>query len=178
LTGAATTARGEARRTAILDAALHLVARGGPRAVTHRAVAAEAGVPLAATTYYFASRDDLIGQALLLCVERDVARLADRPITDLLDADLDADRDLLVASFEVWLEAARNPALRPIARRSTAAYVAAAQRLVPEETDARLLAAAIEGLTIEVLVGGLEADEARAALRRLVQALTADPRPR
>jgi DNA-binding transcriptional regulator YbjK len=49
------TTRGEARRTAIVDAALRLVARGGPRAVTHRAVAAEADVPLAATTYYFAT---------------------------------------------------------------------------------------------------------------------------
>jgi DNA-binding transcriptional regulator YbjK len=172
------TARGEARRTAILDAALRLVARGGPRAVTHRAVAAEAGVPLAATTYYFASRDDIIGQALLLGAERDVARLADRPITVLLDEDLDADRDLLVASYEVWLEAARNPALHPIARRTTAAYVAAARRLVADETDARLLTAAIEGLMLEVLVGGMEPDEARAALQRLVEALTGDPRPR
>jgi hypothetical protein len=85
---------------------------------------------------------------------------------------------VLLASFEVWLEAARNAALRPVTRDITAAYVEAARRLVPDETDARLLTAALEGLTIEVLVGGLEPDEARAALERLVGALTADRRPR
>jgi AcrR family transcriptional regulator len=173
-----TTARGEARRTAILDAALRLVARGGPRAVTHRAVAAEADVPLAATTYYFASRDDMIAQALLHCVERDLAGLADRPLSDLLGQNVAGDRDLLLASFEIWLEAARNPALRPVARRTTAAYVEAARRLVADETDARLLTAAVEGLTLEVLVGGMEPDEAQAALDRLLGALTADRRPR
>lgn len=165
------TARGSARRTAILDAALRLVARGGPRAVTHRAVAAEAGVPLAATTYYFASRDDLIGQTLLRCAERDVARLEDRTLTDLLAEDLAGDRELLIASYEVWLQAARSPALRDVTRRTTATYVAAARRLVAGEADARLLVAALEGLTLEVLVGGLEPEEAGAALERLLGAL-------
>lgn len=35
----------------------------GPAAVTHRGIAARAEVPLAATTYYFASLDDLVGAA-------------------------------------------------------------------------------------------------------------------
>lgn len=48
------------RRQLIIEATLQLIAREGVRAVRHRAVAAEAGVPLAATTYYF--RD--IGQLL------------------------------------------------------------------------------------------------------------------
>jgi len=58
------TARGERRRRAILDATLALVGREGTAAVTHRAVAAEAGVPLAATTYYFDSKEELIRDAL------------------------------------------------------------------------------------------------------------------
>ena len=57
------TDRGRARRTAILDAAIAVVARDGTGAVTHRAVAKLAKVPLAATTYYFASRDDLLREA-------------------------------------------------------------------------------------------------------------------
>jgi AcrR family transcriptional regulator len=172
------TARGSARHDAILDAALRLVARGGPRAVTHRAVAAEAGVPLAATTYYFASRDDLIGQTLLRCAERDVARLEGRTLTDLLDEDLTGDREQLIATYEVWLEAIRSPALREITRRSSATYVAAARRLVGDDLDAQLVVAALEGLTLEVLAGGLEPEEARGALERLLDALTADRRPR
>ena len=72
------TARGERRRRALLDATLRLVARDGPQAATHRAVAAEAGVPLAATTYYFASRDDLVASALRQAVDDELAELADQ----------------------------------------------------------------------------------------------------
>ncbi len=56
-------ARGVARRDAIVRAAADLILREGPAAVTHRAVAARAGVPLASTTYYFTGLDDLIGAA-------------------------------------------------------------------------------------------------------------------
>ena len=47
----------EQRRQDILDAAMRIVVRDGVRAVRHRAVAAEAGVPLSATTYYFKDFD-------------------------------------------------------------------------------------------------------------------------
>ncbi|MCC6524571.1 MAG: TetR family transcriptional regulator, partial [Polyangiaceae bacterium] len=56
--------RGEAKRRAVLEATLRLLAREGPRGVTHRAVAAEAGTSLRATTYYFASREELLTEAL------------------------------------------------------------------------------------------------------------------
>jgi DNA-binding transcriptional regulator YbjK len=51
---------GQRRRQQIIDATLQVIAREGVRAVRHRAVAAEAGVPLGATTYYFSD----IGQLL------------------------------------------------------------------------------------------------------------------
>ncbi|MFF2269967.1 TetR/AcrR family transcriptional regulator [Cellulosimicrobium cellulans] len=56
-------ARGVARRDAIVRAAADLILQEGPAAVTHRAVASRADVPLAATTYYFTGLDDLIGAA-------------------------------------------------------------------------------------------------------------------
>jgi len=46
---------GPARRRSILEATVRLLVRGGLAGVTHRAVAREADVPLAATTYYFRS---------------------------------------------------------------------------------------------------------------------------
>ena len=52
--------RGEARRDAILRATLEVIAAHGTDGVTHRAVAARAGVPLSATTYWVSSRDDLL----------------------------------------------------------------------------------------------------------------------
>ena len=45
----------EQRRQDILDAAMRIVVRDGVRAVRHRAVAAEAAVPLSATTEIYTS---------------------------------------------------------------------------------------------------------------------------
>ena len=57
---AAVRASGRQRRLQILEATLRIIRRGGLRAISHRAVAAEASVPLAATTYYFRDLEDLI----------------------------------------------------------------------------------------------------------------------
>ncbi len=57
---AASTPKGERRKHALVVAAAELLAEGGFDAVRHRAVAERAGLPLASTTYYFDSLDDLI----------------------------------------------------------------------------------------------------------------------
>ncbi|WP_028708493.1 TetR/AcrR family transcriptional regulator [Propionicicella superfundia] len=54
------------RRGAILDAAIRLLVRSGMAAVSHRSVAAEAGVALGAIRYYYETREAL----LLACVDR------------------------------------------------------------------------------------------------------------
>ena len=54
------TTGGERKRNDIIEAVLRIISREGIRAVRHRAVAAEAGVSLAATTYYFSSLQDLL----------------------------------------------------------------------------------------------------------------------
>ncbi len=51
------------RRQAILQAVITIIARDGIRAVRHRAVATEAGVPLSATTYYFNDIGQLLTEA-------------------------------------------------------------------------------------------------------------------
>ncbi len=118
--------KGERSRRALLEATLRVIARGGVEAVTHRRVAAEAGVSHGATTYHFTSRDDIILQAF-----RHYIRL----ITDHLDAawdDLDddpgsvpsvitflvdftrrefSDPELVLAEYELIVYAARNEAL-------------------------------------------------------------------
>jgi len=66
----------EQRRQDILDAAMRIVVRDGVRAVRHRAVAAEASVPLSATTYYFKDMDDLLTDAFAQYVERSAAYMA------------------------------------------------------------------------------------------------------
>lgn len=66
----------EQRRQEILDAAMRIVVRDGVRGVRHRAVAAEAGVPLSATTYYFKDIDDLLTDTFAQYVERSAAFMA------------------------------------------------------------------------------------------------------
>ncbi|ROS76699.1 TetR/AcrR family transcriptional regulator [Cellulomonas sp. PhB143] len=56
-------ARGERRRAELVRAAADIILRDGPAALSHRAVAAEAGVPLASTTYYFDGLDEIVADA-------------------------------------------------------------------------------------------------------------------
>ncbi|MFI2812423.1 MULTISPECIES: TetR/AcrR family transcriptional regulator [Microbulbifer] len=58
------------RRKAILEATLRLIVKEGIRGIRHRAVAREASVPLAATTYYFKDLNDLISDAFTYFVEQ------------------------------------------------------------------------------------------------------------
>ncbi|KQR17043.1 TetR/AcrR family transcriptional regulator [Cellulomonas sp. Leaf334] len=55
--------KGAQRRDDLARAAAAITLRDGPGALTHRRVAAEAGASLSATTYYFASLDDLAAAA-------------------------------------------------------------------------------------------------------------------
>lgn len=52
--------RGDASRRAILDAATRVIVDDGVGAITHRAVAEVAGVPLARVSYHFPKVDDLL----------------------------------------------------------------------------------------------------------------------
>ena len=60
------------RRKAILEATLRLIVKEGIRGIRHRAVAREADVPLAATTYYFKHLNDLISDAFTYFVEQNI----------------------------------------------------------------------------------------------------------
>ncbi len=93
----------EQRRQAILDAAMRIIVREGVRAVRHRAVAAEAEVPLSATTYYFKDINDLITDTFALFVERSAADMAAfwnstegllRTRVDMVDGSVESRREL------------------------------------------------------------------------------------
>lgn len=87
---------GHARRQAILEAALRVISRDGVRGVRHRAVAAEAAVPLSATTYYFKDIQDLINDSFLYWVERtglETRRLEEESLAAVAALGPDALRD-------------------------------------------------------------------------------------
>jgi DNA-binding transcriptional regulator YbjK len=132
---AAVTPKGERRRYALVRAAADLLCEGGFDAVRHRAVARRAGLPLASTTYYFSSLDDLIAKAVEDIGTREaeqlkagVAALSRRRrgaestadvLVDLLVGDSPEARvtEQLISRYERYIACARQPGLRDIQRR-------------------------------------------------------------
>ena len=188
------------RRGAILEATVRILGSRGLGAVTHRAVAQEAGVPLAATTYYFSSKDELITDAVSLLVDEEVAQLAERAaalgdglaspdraaaaLVQVLVPDSETARAQL-AKFELYLEAARRPGLRESVAQWQDAFIGLAQMVLraagaPDPAErAPLLVTAVDGvLMYELSLAGPE--PVRERLRRrfagILELVLADPR--
>lgn len=170
------------RRRELLDAALAVVADGGLRALTHRAVDAAAGVPQGSTSGYFRTR-----LALLTGLTEHVSRLLVDTIAGLRDVvasiaadvdpavgacdprivdavaellvDLTADSRLVRVQAELGIESMRTPELAEvfdISRREFVALVAEiAERVNPDIAAERAdtSAAAFQGV---LLAAGLQ----------------------
>ncbi|MEV0705605.1 TetR family transcriptional regulator [Saccharopolyspora sp. NPDC050389] len=113
-----------ARRTALVDAAIEVLARDGARGLTFRAVDVEAAVPKGTASNYFANRADLLNQVgahihrrlALDPAQHDLGR-APSPelLTGLMRAlfhHISEDRTGWLALLELRLEAIRRPELR------------------------------------------------------------------
>ena len=152
-----------ARRKKIAEAAIAVVAERGVEGVTHRAVAAAAGVPLGSTTYHFATLDDLLVVALRTAAEDSVARLRDwdralpagadlaAALADLVVSGLAEDRARTVVEYELYVAALHRAPLRSPGMAWDDALV----ELFASRTDAvtgRLLAAAYCGLLMQALL--------------------------
>ena len=187
-------AKGEARRGTLVRAATELLLVDGFEAVSHRAVATRAGVPLAATTYYFASLAELVRAAVDLAASGQVAAgeavLAGAPArarTPVATARLlvrvvaggPPEAARLLGLYERFLQAGRDDALREPVRSwnaTTAGLVARtlerSGRPVRPATGALLLSCT-DGVLVSALAEGV-ADLEGTAARRLapvVQAL-------
>jgi DNA-binding transcriptional regulator YbjK len=128
--------RSRRRRDALLRATIELLGDTGAKSITHRAVAERAGLPLASTTYYFASVQQLIEEALKLHVAERVAELsgmaavaleargasANDIAERLAEVLASAPTPILVAQYQMYLEAGRNPALQPAVAEALAAF--------------------------------------------------------
>lgn len=156
----------------MLEATLRLLAREGASAVTHRAVAREADVPIAATTYYFSSKDDLIAEAFRLHAEKEARRvaaairgisgeltpgqLADR-LAEFLFEGLHGARASLIAEYELLIRAAREPELEAYSRIFYDKIEAQLERTLSgfgsahAEEDTRIIMAVLAGLEVDNL---------------------------
>ncbi|WP_163792004.1 TetR/AcrR family transcriptional regulator [Mycobacterium stomatepiae] len=175
---AAVTPKGERRRYALVSAAAELLAEGGFEAVRHRAVAQRAGLPLASTTYYFSSLDDLIARAVEHIAMIEVAQLRARVnalsrrrrgpettaevLVELLVGDL-SDQTLveqLISRYERNIACTRLTALRETMRRSlrqradaVAEAIERSGRAVRIELICTLICA-VDGSVVSALVEG------------------------
>lgn len=171
------TPKGERRRCALVAAAAELLREGGFEAVRHRAVAHRAGLPLASTTYYFSSLDDLIISAVESVGAREAAQLQAKVATlskrrrgaestadvlvDLLvgERSVEPISEQLISRYERYIACARQPALRDIQRRILAQRVEAVVDAVGRSgrvVHTGLLTAlvcAVDGAVVSALVG-------------------------
>ncbi|MEV1144771.1 TetR family transcriptional regulator [Micromonospora sp. NPDC049799] len=191
-------ARNVERRAALADAGLRVLAATGARGLTHRAVDAEAGVPIGTASNYFRSRDALLGALGERIMQRFapdeavLAGLATREpspelLTDYVRYIVERTTrqpDLTRALIELRLEAARRPDLAAILgdtlrrgyRDDVTFHVAAG--LPGGAFEVALLHYAVDGLLLDLLTtsigAGFDPDDVVAALvSRLVGAADA-----
>ncbi len=157
-------------------------------------------MPLAATTYYFSSKEELLTEALSLLVAEEIAMLERRAdqlgagigspeafaqeLARALTPQTEAELRVMVAKFEVYLEAARNPALREQVAAWLATYVELAETALtaagaPDpKAAAPVLVAGVDGLLAQALTRGVEALDGASIQRhfRLLIAALVAPR--
>jgi TetR/AcrR family transcriptional regulator, regulator of biofilm formation and stress response len=169
------------RKERILDAAIAVLAERGVAGATHRVIAAAADVPLGSLTYHFESLEDLRAQAFTRLSQRvtgsyeahftGVASAEDlvEAVTDLIHGAVGADAAEWAVTYELYLAALRNPALRVVTEGWMRASRAVLERFVDPDT-ARSLDALIEGLVMHRMLSTAPGtrDQTRTAVRRAV----------
>lgn len=152
------------RKESIIDAATKLIVSDGPHAVTHRKIAAEAGVSLGSTTAYFDSLKDLLDQAFLrLAHELDQRidamiqemRRSPHPETVLARELVGSLEDPIQARSEMIfaLESIDNPQMREVAN----AWFEATEEVMRDFTTpaaARAIAIFCDGVMMQVTRAG------------------------
>ena len=164
------------RRARIARAALEIITESGIGALTHRAVAKQAGVPLGSTTYHYAGRDAL----LLTVIQESVATYRRRVeawaanlkpgslIRDLAEllrtmTATNVARNRLRVEYELYLVAIRSEYLRPVSA-SWDAILRDALQAVVGQTKARAIYAIVNGLLVEAVIHDRALDKAEVTI--------------
>ncbi|KYG10515.1 TetR family transcriptional regulator, partial [Sorangium cellulosum] len=170
------------RRERLVATALDVIAEHGVAGASHRSIARAADVPLGSTTYHFASIDDLLAAAFTRHAEAAASRFEARMraacgreaavelLVEHLTADLLGSPRDLVLSVELYVAAARRPALRAV----TQAWMLRSRRALELHFDpvtARELDALIEGLVLHSALSTdpMTAEQIRHAIYRLTR---------
>ncbi len=178
-------------REALLRATVTVVARGGLRDLTYRAVATEAGVSHGLVRHHFGSRDQLIAAALEFAVETSLRDTSMRvAATDAasfasgIESHAQRSEDIEAFQYELLLESRRRPELRPHVERYYETYRTATRARLLElgVRDEELVEAiwfALDGMVLKHLTLGDGADIGRVLtrIRRLIAEASESPRP-
>jgi DNA-binding transcriptional regulator YbjK len=177
-------------RDAIVAAAVRIVAEDGVAAVTHRRLAADAGVSLSSTTWHFATKLDILLGALRWTADREIERIEAIAArlegtrfdvgpwaTELCDwvlVQVARDRALTVALYRLQIELLGHADAAAVHRdwgeelRELSERVAGAG-----EAETRVVLAALDGLRLAVLSAGTDEPAwLRPAVHRLLATLT------
>ena len=172
-------ARGQARRAALLDAAVEVIAEQGVAGATHRAIAARAGMSTSTTSYFFSSLDQLI----VARVDAVTASVADAELSPqeaidrFVDAVLSEPEPDTVAQFEIYLECRRRPHLQPTAHRIMASIERGAEESLRAlgvghaEERAPMVVALLDGLALHRHARPRSADSDRRVITEALYAL-------
>lgn len=169
------------RRQRIAEAATTLITRDGPFALTHRAVAAEAGVPLGSTTYHFVDLDALLSAALeritddeLTVLERwsrdwDLTRRLEDALVSLVLYYTNEERERTTVEYELHMLAYRRASMRSLGKRWEETFAAILGQVLAEH-DVEVVIASFDAIMLHGLgrEGLLSEEWARDYLRRVL----------
>ncbi len=183
------------RERPLMEATLRIIGRKGLDGVTHRAVAAEAGMSTGAVTHHFSTRDSLVDAALRFSLSREGGRLdalalnlqskafdTDAWIESLVGwyaQELGSRAEIHVACYEAFLAASRNERYQSVVaawfdtwRQSAELALRAAGSSDPRR-HAELFVSALIGILLRQLAVPRRSfrREAKAALSELVNSL-------
>lgn len=180
-----------ARREALIEAAIRVVAEGGLRRLTYRSVAAEAGVAHGLVRHHFGSIDALIEEALIACIAETRATISlDPPSGDPGDfargliESLQREPEAQLFQYEVMLESRRTEALQQPVESMLTLYKSVVRDgmrrmgLAADAASVELVYAALEGIVLQQAVRGETqgTDMAIDSLRRMLAQLKPERR--
>ena len=158
-------------RDALVRAAIEIVAEKGVQGLTHRSVAARAGVNHGLVGLHFGSIDGLVAAAAEVAVERAITETGlagtstfDESFADLMLASLAKDPEIEMFQAQMVLEAPRRPEIRLLIERLYASYISTIENALRsrgvDTSDgahkelARVVFATLNGLVLQFLAVG------------------------
>lgn len=170
------------RRQRVLDGALAAIATHGVEGLTHRRVAEAGGVSVSATTYHFATLEDLLEAAIRHAAQRNAEELEERfggepPTLEAFAAyvveTVETRRHDTIVASELYTAALRREHLREVAAGWDQAWIELLTPIVGDNAEAAT--AAVAGLLMRSALydDRRQAAEFATAIRQLLQALAA-----